>query len=82
MCNLASLAVNMYVKPDKTFDFEKLRQVTKVVTRNLNKIIDINFYPVEEVRISTAMSMVKFVYSGIDGSCMFLHKVSPRNYNY
>ena len=49
MCNLASIAVNMYVKQDKTFDFDKLKQVTKVVTKNLNKIIDINFYPVDEV---------------------------------
>ena len=49
VCNLASIAVNMYVKADKTFDFDKLKQVTKVVTKNLNKIIDINFYPVDEV---------------------------------
>ena len=49
VCNLASIAVNMYVKKDKTFDFDKLKQVTKVVTKNLNKIIDINFYPVDEV---------------------------------
>lgn len=39
----------MYVKPDKTYDFEKLKSVTKVIVRNLNKIIDINFYPVPEV---------------------------------
>lgn len=49
MCNLASIALNMYVKPDKTYDFEKLKSVTKVIVRNLNKIIDINFYPVPEV---------------------------------
>lgn len=42
----------MYVKTDtKTFDFQKLLEVTKVITRNLNKIIDINYYPVEEVCI-------------------------------
>uniref|UniRef100_A0A6A7FPL6 Ribonucleoside-diphosphate reductase n=2 Tax=Hirondellea gigas TaxID=1518452 RepID=A0A6A7FPL6_9CRUS len=52
VCNLASLAVNMYVKPNKTYDFEKLKQVTKVITKNLNKIIDVNFYPVEEARLS------------------------------
>lgn len=39
----------MFVKSDKTYDFEKLRQVTRVVARNLNKIIDINYYPIEEV---------------------------------
>jgi len=52
VCNLASIAVNMFVKPDKTFDFKKLKEVTKVVTRNLNKIIEVNFYPVEEARRS------------------------------
>lgn len=50
VCNLASIALNMFVKPDKTFDFPKLRDVTKVITRNLNKIIEINYYPVPEVR--------------------------------
>ena len=52
VCNLASIAVNMFVKPDKTFDFEKLKMVSKVVTKNLNKIIDVNFYPVIEARNS------------------------------
>lgn len=53
VCNLASIAVNMYVKTDKSgssYDFEKLKYVTKVVTKNLNKIIDLNYYPVPEVR--------------------------------
>ncbi|XP_014662625.1 PREDICTED: ribonucleoside-diphosphate reductase large subunit-like [Priapulus caudatus] len=52
VCNLASVALNMYVRADKTYDFRKLKDVTKVITRNLNKIIDINFYPVEEARRS------------------------------
>lgn len=42
----------MYVKPDKTYDFEKLLEVTKVVAKNLNKIIDVNYYPVIEVNIT------------------------------
>ena len=50
MCNLASIALNMYVKPDKTYDFVKLAEVTKVIVRNLNKIIEVNYYPVPEVR--------------------------------
>lgn len=50
VCNLASIALNMFVGADKTYDFQKLRQVTKVIVRNLNKIIDINYYPVPEVR--------------------------------
>ncbi|XP_022186940.1 ribonucleoside-diphosphate reductase large subunit [Nilaparvata lugens] len=52
VCNLASIAVNMFVKPDRSYDFEKLKQVSKVVTKNLNKIIDVNFYPVPEARKS------------------------------
>lgn len=52
VCNLASVAVNMFVKPDKTYDFVKLKEVTKTVTKNLNKIIDVNYYPVPEARNS------------------------------
>ena len=37
---------------NKTFDFEKLHEITRVVTRNLNKVIDINYYPIEEARNS------------------------------
>ena len=51
VCNLASLALNRFVLPDRTYDFKKLFEVTKVVTRNLNRIIDVNYYPVEEVRV-------------------------------
>ncbi|PAV57924.1 hypothetical protein WR25_23828 [Diploscapter pachys] len=53
VCNLASIALPCFVNvKEKTFDFNKLRDVTKVVARNLNKIIDINYYPVEEARRS------------------------------
>jgi len=51
VCNLASIALNMYVK-DGQYDFAKLKEVSKVATRNLNKIIEVNFYPVEEARRS------------------------------
>ncbi|KAB1272557.1 Ribonucleoside-diphosphate reductase large subunit [Camelus dromedarius] len=49
VCNLASLALNMYVTSEHTYDFMKLAEVTKVIVRNLNKIIDINYYPVPEI---------------------------------
>lgn len=52
VCNLASLALPKYVNEDKTFNFEKLFEVTYQVSINLNKIIDGNFYPVEEARNS------------------------------
>uniref|UniRef100_A0ABI7ZNS8 Ribonucleoside-diphosphate reductase n=1 Tax=Felis catus TaxID=9685 RepID=A0ABI7ZNS8_FELCA len=52
VCNLASLALNMYVTSEHTYDFKKLAEVTKVIVRNLNKIIDINYYPVPEACLS------------------------------
>jgi ribonucleotide reductase alpha subunit len=53
VCNLASLALPKFVNAEtQTFDFAKLHEVTKVVTRNLNKVIDVNYYPVEEARRS------------------------------
>ena len=51
VCNLASLALPKYIKDGK-FDHQRLYDVTKVATRNLNRIIDINYYPVEEARRS------------------------------
>jgi len=52
VCNLASIAVNMFVEPGKTYNFDKLKMVAKVATRNLNKIIDVNYYPVKEAKNS------------------------------
>lgn len=53
VCNLASLALPKFVNTEaKYFDFEKLHAVTKIVTKNLNKVIDVNYYPVEEARNS------------------------------
>lgn len=55
VCNLASIALPSFVEKDAStswYNFDKLHEVTKVVTRNLNRIIDRNFYPVEEARRS------------------------------
>jgi ribonucleoside-diphosphate reductase alpha subunit len=52
VCNLASLALPKFINEDKTFDHNKLFEVTYQATLNLNKIIDGNFYPVEEARNS------------------------------
>jgi ribonucleotide reductase alpha subunit len=48
VCNLASIALSSYVKNGKEFNYEKLYEVTKVITKNLNKVIDINYYPIPE----------------------------------
>lgn len=52
VCNLASLSLPKYVTEDGQFDHQKLYEITKVVTRNLNKVIDVNYYPVPEARKS------------------------------
>ena len=57
VCNLASISLSKLVTPatdysgqSGSFDFSKLFEVAKVVTRNLNRIIDRNFYPIEEAK--------------------------------
>lgn len=59
VCNLASINLSMFVTPadnyggdSGSFDYDKLRQITEVITRNLNRVIDRNFYPREEARRS------------------------------
>jgi len=51
VCNLASIALPSYVQ-NQTFDYDKLRQVVKVAVRNLNQVIDINYYPTPETKNS------------------------------
>jgi ribonucleoside-diphosphate reductase alpha subunit len=49
VCNLASIGLPMYVDAKKrAFDYDKLKEVVKVAIRNLNRVIDINFYPTPE----------------------------------
>jgi ribonucleotide reductase alpha subunit len=53
VCNLASIALPSFVNHEKKeFDYEKLHEITKVVTNNLNKVIDINYYPTEKTKLS------------------------------
>jgi len=58
VCNLASLCLPTFVKEDSSggtgrrFDFAKLHEVTQVVTRNLNRVIDKNYYPTEAAKKS------------------------------
>jgi len=52
VCNLASLALPKFVTEDGKFDHQKLYEITKVVTRNLNKVIDVNYYPIPEAQKS------------------------------
>ena len=52
VCNLASIALSSFVAADGAFDYGELHRVTKIVTENLNKVIDINFYPTPQTRRS------------------------------
>ena len=52
VCNLASIALNKFVTANKTFDYDLLHSVAKVVTYNLNQVIDVNYYPTEKTRTS------------------------------
>jgi ribonucleoside-diphosphate reductase alpha subunit len=51
VCNLASLALPSYVE-NETFNYDKMRHVVKVAIKNLNRVIDINYYPTPETRNS------------------------------
>mmetsp|Transcript_34447 Transcript_34447/g.60426 ORF Transcript_34447/g.60426 Transcript_34447/m.60426 type:complete len:806 (-) Transcript_34447:31-2448(-) len=52
VCNLASIALQRFVVNRTSFDFDMLFEVTKTVTKNLNRIIDRNFYPIVECKNS------------------------------
>ena len=52
VCNLASIGLSKFVNNDKSFDYKMLHTVSKVITANLNKIIDVNFYPTEKTKRS------------------------------
>jgi len=53
VCNLASISLGKFVDVEsKTYDFDKLYKVARVVTKNLNRVIDVNYYPVIEAQNS------------------------------
>lgn len=55
VCNLASIALSKFINDDKTFNYEYLHHVTKVVTRNLDRIIDVNYYPTQKTQKSNLL---------------------------
>lgn len=52
VCNLASISLPRFVTDGTNFDFKKLYEISKIVTRNLNKVIDGNYYPLPEAENS------------------------------
>ena len=74
VCNLASIALPKFIEANKDgileFNYEKLRDVVKQVVKNLNKVIDYNYYPVPEAEYSNRKNRPEGV--GIQGlSCCF-----------
>ena len=56
VCNLASMALSKFVDPETCeFDYDLLYKITKVVTKNLNKVIDVNYYPIPECETSNKL---------------------------
>jgi ribonucleoside-diphosphate reductase alpha chain len=56
VCNLASIGLPVFVDlENKTFNYDKLHAVTKVVTNNLNRVIDVNFYPTKKTERSNML---------------------------
>lgn len=53
VCNLASISLSSFANgDDKSYDYVKLHSVVKRITKNLNKVIDRNFYPIEQAKVS------------------------------
>ena len=52
VCNLASIALPKFIEEDGSYNFEQLAEIAGVCVKNLNKVIDLNYYPVEEARTS------------------------------
>ena len=56
VCNLASLCLPTFIEKDnfgrRFYNYDKLFEVSQVVTKNLNKVIDLNYYPIEKARRS------------------------------
>ena len=52
VCNLASICLPKFVKEDGSYDFVALHEVSMKITKNLNRIIDNNFYPIQEAKNS------------------------------
>lgn len=55
VCNLGSVNLGNHVKSDGTFDFEKLGQTVATAIRQLDRVIDLNFYPIETAKASNSV---------------------------
>jgi len=65
VCNLASIALPKFVNEDKSFDYQLLYETAKLATKNLDRVIDINFYPTEKT--SRSNNLHRPIGLGIQG---------------
>lgn len=85
VCNLASLCLPRFVKDDNTYDHEGLMKATRILVRNLDKIIDRNYYPTEKTNrsnlrhrpmgigvqgLADVFNMMKYSFDGEDGKLL------------
>lgn len=56
VCNLATVPLPKLVKNDKTFDFDELGKITRQAVRNLNRVIDVNYYPTKKGELSNKLT--------------------------
>ncbi len=52
VCNLASICLPKYISDDGTYNHKELHKIAKILTKNLNKVIDVNYYPLEKAKTS------------------------------
>ena len=75
VCNLASISLSSFTDYEsKKFDYEKLHSVTKRITKNLNRVIDRNHYPVAEAKVSNMKH--RPIGLGVQGFADALQKMS------
>ena len=73
VCNLASIAVNNFLDEDNNYDYKKLQKIVKIITINLNKIIDLNYYPTIEAERSNKEN--RPIGIGIQGFADLLYRL-------
>ena len=60
VCNLCSINLSKFVKPNGEFDYEKLVEVAMILVKNMNRVIDENYYPVIEAKNSNLRHRYSF----------------------
>lgn len=78
-CNLSSISLRMFVKqnrvsdPIKDFNFEKLEEIMRKIVVNLNKVIDVNYYPMDKIKLPNLKN--RPIGIGVSGLAELLHEL-------